>query len=220
MKDKSVGLKEPKNMKIKHKNKTGALWLAPLLLLCMAVLVFTIACQPYIDLARSALKVYLVDPQAKVADAAAVSTSGGEYPTFGNQFATIEIDSIGLFFPVYQGDTPETLSKGVCHYYGSKFPGDGENIVLDAHRTTHFASLGSVKAGDQVSLATGWGTYVYQVTDAQVVDTAHEMDFCQRTGKEQLTLITCYPFDFIGSAPQRYIVTCNLVQGTHHDWGF
>ncbi len=134
------------NRRIKSQGKVGALWIAPILLLCMAVLVFTIACQPYFKLAMSALKVYLVDPQQEVA----TTTEGGEYPNFGDQFATIQIDSIGLMYPVYQGDTPEILSLGVCHYYGSKFPGDGENIVLDAHRTTHFANLGSMKAGDKV----------------------------------------------------------------------
>lgn len=191
--------------------------MAPILLLCLSVLVLAIACRPYLDLAISAMKVFLVDPQPVTSGQ---SLENGAYPVFGEQFATIQIDNIGLNYPVYQGDTPEVLAKGVCHYYGSKFPGDSENIVFDAHRTTHFANLGGMKAGDQVVVTTGWGTYTYKMTASAIVDVAQEMDYCGRTGFEQLTLITCYPFDFLGSAPQRYIVTCELVQGTPHDWGF
>lgn len=212
------GLKKTEhNHRIKSKSKMGVFWLAPILLLCLSAIVFMVAAQPYIELARSALKVYLVDPNNITLSQ---NESNGGYPKFGEQFATIQIDSIGLLYPVYQGDTQDILLKGVCHYYGSKFPGDGNNIVLDAHRTTQFANLGQVKTGDNVVVTTGWGTYTYQMESSATVNVAQEMDYCQRTSTEQLTLITCYPFDFVGDAQQRYIVTCKLVSGAAHDWGF
>lgn len=208
-------------MKKKHqsrkdgKSRTGlAFWLAPVLLFCLTLTVFSVALIPYAKLAVSAASVYLMDSSKIVKTEKAEE---GQYPPFGSEFATIRIDKAGILFPVIQGDSLDNLTQGVCHFYGSKMPGEGGTVVLSAHRTTHFSNLGVLVPGDTVQLTTTWGDYTYSVTGTEIIDPANE-SYLNPVGEEQLVLLTCYPFHFIGSAPQRYLVKCRLVSGPPKQW--
>ncbi|MDO4289504.1 MAG: class D sortase [Eubacterium sp.] len=188
--------------------------MAPVLLFCLTLVVFSFALLPYARLAVSAASVYLVDSSKIVKTEKA---EAGVYPSFGSEFGTIRIDKAGIYFPVFQGDSLDNLNKGVCHFYGSKMPGEGGTVVLSAHRTTHFANLGVLEAGDTVEVSTTWGDYSYGVTGTQIIDPADE-SYLEAVGEEQLVLLTCYPFGFIGSAPQRYLVKCRLISGPQKEW--
>ncbi|MDO4289558.1 MAG: class D sortase [Eubacterium sp.] len=202
------------NRKVR-KNRTGLFfWTAPVLLFCLTLAVFSFALLPYAQLAVSAASVYLVDSSKIVKTEKAEE---GEYPSFGSEFGTIRIDKAGIYFPVFQGDSLDNLNKGVCHFYGSKMPGEGGTVVLSAHRTTHFSNLGVLQAGDTVNVDTTWGSYVYGVTGMEIIDPANE-SYLDDVGEEQLVLLTCYPFNFIGSAPQRYLVKCRLISGPAKQW--
>ena len=200
--------------KRRHKSRVGVLWWAPILLFGMTLLVFSFACLPYANLLVSAASVYLVDTDKVVQTKQAAP---GEYPVFGTEFAILRIDSAGVFYPVYQGDTLDSLSKGVCHFYGSAMPGEGTNVVFTAHRTTHFAELGNMQPGDQAVVSTGWGDYIYEMVDSEIIAPGNEV-YLKKTSEEQLTLLTCYRFDFMGSAPERYVVRCRLVSGVPYKW--
>lgn len=194
-------------------HKTGVFWLAPVFLLIATVAVLCVACLPYVDMAVSAFKVYLNDSSTEIAPAEA-----GKYPAFGTEFATVQIPSINLIYPVMQGDTEALLSQGVCHFYGSDLPGENSSILFTAHRTTHFSGIGALKPGDSVTVDTSWGTYEYAVDEAMILYPA-DIAGLLNASQETLYLITCYPFNFIGGAPQRYAVRCHLVSGPPHSLG-
>lgn len=131
-------------------------------------------------------------------------------PDLDQQFATIIIPNVDLKKPILHGDSQNDLAKGVGHYSGSTLPGEGGNVVLSAHRGTAFKNLEKIKIGDSVFIKTDWGTYEYKVKEINIVDknARHILD---PTDYEQLTMYTCYPFNYIGAAPKRFVVTGEYV---------
>jgi len=201
----------------KKKRKVGALWIAPIFLLCVTLIVFTVACRPYIDFAFSMARMFLVDERIEY-NGETITTAQGEFPSFGQEFGKITIDKIGVVSPIYQGDIEEILSKGAGHFYGSALPGEGSNVVISAHRNTQFTHLGELVPGDVITLDTTAGKFVYEMQDS-VIFPDYDEQYILPTSGEVLTLLTCYPFDFIGAAPDRYIVRCQLISGPENAWG-
>ncbi len=117
----------------------------------------------------------------------------------------IEMPRIGLSAVVLEGETERTLSKGVGHVTRSAYPGERGNVALAAHRDTYFAPLEQAQRGDSIWIRTPDGRFGYTVDTILVVNPGR-VDVLESTGRAELTLITCYPFYFIGSAPKRYIV--------------
>ncbi len=123
----------------------------------------------------------------------------------------IEIPRLDTAAIVEEGISTGTLWKAVGHIPGTAFPGEPGNAVLAAHRDTYFAGLGDLKVGDLVSFKSPTATYTYRVESARVVEP--DDDSVLRASKDAtLTLVTCYPFHYIGSAPQRYVVTAREEQ--------
>ncbi len=122
----------------------------------------------------------------------------------------IEIPRLDTAAIVEEGVSAGTLWKAVGHMPGTALPGQAGNAVLAGHRDTYFSGLGDLKAGDLVSFKSPTATYSYRVESARVVEP--DDDSVLSASKEAtLTLITCYPFHYIGSAPQRYVVTAREV---------
>ncbi len=117
----------------------------------------------------------------------------------------IEIPRLGLFAPVREGAEGETLRVAVGHIGGTALPGEKGNAGLAAHRNTFFRPLRDVKVGDQVVVTTAGSAFEYRVESIAVVDPT-DVSVLDPTPKETLTLVTCYPFDWVGDAPQRLIV--------------
>lgn len=132
-------------------------------------------------------------------------------PNVGEVFAKISIPAVSLKCDVYQGDDEEELSRGVGHNIYSTIPGQGGKVVLCAHRDGYFAPLKDVKVGDQVTIDTKYGTYYYQIDNIWIAKPT-DMTVTEPTNKERLTMYTCYPFNYIGSAPQRYIVEAKFLK--------
>jgi LPXTG-site transpeptidase (sortase) family protein len=105
----------------------------------------------------------------------------------------------------------EALRRAVGHVPGTAFPGEAGNVVLAGHRDMHFRPLHDARRGDLLRLVTPDGTFVYRVDDLEVVDPGHT-EVMQSTAVPQLTLITCYPFSYVGPAPQRFVVRASLLQ--------
>ena len=128
----------------------------------------------------------------------------------GDRIGSLSIPVLKQKWPIIQGTGTDALKKGVGHFIQSVLPGEEDNCVLSGHRTTVFARLGELEAGDQLIVQTSTGTYTYQVMGIRIV---HKDDrtVIVHTDHAVLTLTTCYPFHYIGSAPDRYIVSADLV---------
>lgn len=117
----------------------------------------------------------------------------------------VEIPRLRLCAMVAEGDSPHILRLAVGHVPGTALPWQSGNVALVAHRDTFFRRLGELKSGDIVRMTVPGARYSYRVTFTDIV-APDQTWVLQPSSRESLTLITCYPFHFIGSAPQRYVV--------------
>lgn len=117
----------------------------------------------------------------------------------------LEIPRIGLDVMVLSGVDPATLRRSAGLVPDTARPGKAGNVVIAAHRDTHFRPLRQVKKGDFIQITTLDGRYYYRVQWTAVVGPG-DTSVLGPTGKPSLTLITCYPFYYVGEAPQRFIV--------------
>ena len=117
----------------------------------------------------------------------------------------LEIPRIGLSAVVAEGDDETTLKVAVGHLPDTPLPWHEGNSVLAGHRDSFFRPLRRIQIGDDIQFATRYGTFRYRVTRHTVVD-PDELWVLEASATAALTLITCYPFDFVGPAPRRFIV--------------
>ncbi|PLT31108.1 class D sortase [Peribacillus deserti] len=133
-----------------------------------------------------------------------------ELPAPGESLGELTFPSLKLNVPVVQGTHDEELKKGAGHFAGSALPGQGGQVLLSGHRDTVFTKLEHLKKGDKVTFTTKYGDFVYEATSFKIVP-ADDQTVNVAKNYETLTLSTCYPFDFIGDAPDRYIIYTKLV---------
>ncbi len=126
-------------------------------------------------------------------------------PTAGSVMGRIEIPRLGVSTVVRAGSDARTLQLAVGHIPGTALPGEPGNVGLAGHRDTFFRRLADVRTDDEIRLVTPDGTFVYRVERTNVVDPA-DVWVLDPTTRPVLTLVTCYPFSYVGSAPQRFIV--------------
>lgn len=133
------------------------------------------------------------------------------YPAEGDHIGSLTIPALNRKVNIIQGTSDKELSKGVGHFTQSVLPGEEDNSVISGHRDTAFRQIGNLKIGDQLIVQTSAGTFTYEVDGTRIV---HEDDrtIIVPTDNAVLTLTTCYPFNFIGNAPDRYIVSAVLVK--------
>jgi sortase A len=123
---------------------------------------------------------------------------------------TIEIPAVGLTTRVLEGSNARTLRLAVGHIPGTALPGPSGNVGLAGHRDTFFGPLRRIKVGDEIRFTTVAGTFKYRVISLRIV-LPEAIEVLNNTQLPTLTLVTCYPFDFIGTAPQRLIVHAEMV---------
>jgi len=128
----------------------------------------------------------------------------------GDVVGRLEIPRLRLSTVVFEGADEDVLERGAGHLPGSAQPGDRGNTVLAAHRDTFFRSLRDIRIGDLVKIHTFSKDSVYIVESSRVVE-PDEVDVLKPTAAPALTLITCYPFRYIGPAPERFVVRAALV---------
>ena len=117
----------------------------------------------------------------------------------------MEIPKIGLSVMIADGIDRTTLRRAVGHVPGTALPGQTGNAALAAHRDTFFRNLGSVSKGDEILVNTRRGTFHYAVKSTEIVRPT-AVRVLRPTKSPELTLITCYPFYYLGTAPKRFIV--------------
>ena len=133
------------------------------------------------------------------------------YPEYGSKYATIEIPNIDVNLPVYFGETLEILKNGVGHSSGSYFPGEGGSIVYMGHNSKKiFRRFSELQRGDEITVTTNYGKYKYKIYDMKIIKETDVDQIPIQDEKEILMIYTCYPFNNIGYATQRYVVYSEL----------
>ena len=117
----------------------------------------------------------------------------------------VEIPRLNLNVMIREGVDGGTLQRAVGHVPSTSLPGEAGNVALAAHRDTFFLPLENIKTGDRIQVKTYSGTYEYVVESTKVV-TPRDVWVLNAVNHPTLTLVTCFPFHYIGSAPQRFIV--------------
>jgi len=130
-------------------------------------------------------------------------------PATGDVVGRLEIPRLSLSTVVFEGADADVLERGAGHLPGSALPGDRGNTVVAAHRDTFFRSLRGIRVGDVVRIHRPHKDLAYVVQSARVVE-PDEVDVMKPTQAPALTLITCYPFRYIGPAPERFVVRAVL----------
>lgn len=133
------------------------------------------------------------------------------YPEYGTKYATIEIPKIDVNLPVYFGDTLEILKNGVGHSSGSYFPGEGGSIIYMGHNSKKvFRRFSELQKGNEIIVKANYGEYKYKIYDMQLIKETDVDKLPIQKDKEILMIYTCYPFNNIGYATQRYVVYAEL----------
>jgi sortase A len=124
----------------------------------------------------------------------------------------LEIPRLGLSAMLIEGDDQKTLRRAVGHIPGTPLPGQPGNVALTGHRDTFFRPLRNIRASDIIVVTTLQGQYRYRVVSTRVVRPDNVAVLNPSAG-EILTLVTCYPFYFVGAAPDRFIVRAERLAG-------
>ncbi|PAV27672.1 class D sortase [Virgibacillus profundi] len=119
-------------------------------------------------------------------------------------FGTLEIPKLEETIAIVEGADEDALSKGVGHMTETAYPGKEEQIVLSGHRDTVFRNFGDLEIGDIFIVHMPYGDYEYEIRQTQIVP-EDDTSVVGEMGEEALVVSTCYPFDFIGSAPDRFV---------------
>lgn len=151
-------------------------------------------------------------PPKPVDERADVSVPPRVRPAAGSTMGRLEIPRLRVSAVVRAGSDARTLRLAVGHIGGTALPGEPGNVGLAAHRDTFFRRLGEIRDGDQVRFVTPDGTFTYRVEGTRVVE-PQDVWVLDPTTTPALTLVTCYPFRYVGSAPQRFVVRARLVAG-------
>lgn len=144
------------------------------------------------------------DHEVAAPAAMAIGEAAGDLKE-GDRIGRLEIPRIGISVMVLQGTEEATLIAGAGHVPGTPSPGGDGNVVIAAHRDTFFRKLEAIEPGDGIRITTIRGTYDYVVDSMETVD-PDDTSVMESRDRSELTLITCYPFYFVGSAPKRFIV--------------
>jgi sortase A len=195
------------DLRAKRRSKVGVLIGIPALLFIAGIVLITIAGYNYMKFAFYMSSLFIHDDFDRKA---VVENEDRVYPKYGEEYAELRISSADIVAPVYCGDNDQILLKGIGQFYGSRFPGEDGNTVLSGHRNSVFQNLGKVKIGEEVILETAYGKFIYEVVDIDIKD-GRDQSIVQPKDEAVLTMYTCYPFDYIGNAPDRYVVTAKEV---------
>jgi sortase A len=141
-----------------------------------------------------------VTPVAPVAHAISSVTS-----TATNLQGLLEIPSLGLRAPLYSDTSELNLNRGAGLIPGMASPGEGGNLGVAAHRDGTFRPLENIQVGAAIEVRTAAFHYIYHVTSIAVVDRT-DAGLLRHTDEPAITLVTCYPFRFVGPAPRRFVV--------------
>jgi len=117
----------------------------------------------------------------------------------------LEIPRLNLEVPLYDGASDLHMDRGAARIEGTAMPGEPGNLGVAAHRDGYFRVLKDIELGDELRITTSNGPEAYVVLELRIVD-PYAVEVLDPTEEQSVTLVTCYPFYFVGSAPDRFIV--------------
>jgi sortase A len=121
----------------------------------------------------------------------------------------IEIGSVGIKAMIAEGIDPRTLRRAVGHIPGTSLPGESGNVGIAGHRDTFFRGLRNIQRNDEITLTTSHGSFHYVVDFVELVG-PNDTEVLDESDQPLLTLVTCYPFYYVGPAPKRFVVRAHL----------
>jgi sortase A len=124
----------------------------------------------------------------------------------GDVLGRVDIPRLGISVAVLQGTSSRILRLGAGHIEGTPLPGEIGNSGIAGHRDTFFRGLKDIRSNDEIQLQTATGLFRYEVDWVKVVESNDTTVLEPSTLGSTLTLVTCYPFYFVGSAPKRFVV--------------
>ena len=130
----------------------------------------------------------------------------------GEVVGEIQVPRLDLNVMVVQGDSPASLRRAVGHLSKSALPGEWGNVALAGHRDTFFRPLRDIRLGDEIRFTTSVRSFEYVVESIEVVAPTDIRVLEPSTGHD-LTLLTCFPFYYVGPAPKRFVVRAREVDG-------
>jgi sortase A len=125
----------------------------------------------------------------------------------------LEIPRLGVSVMVVEGVDDSDLRRAVGHIPRTALPWDSGNVGIAGHRDTFFRPLRSIQRDDTITVSTLQGAYRYRVVSTNVVR-PEDIQVLYPTGRSSLTLVTCFPFEYVGAAPKRFIVRAERTPGT------
>jgi sortase A len=131
-------------------------------------------------------------------------------PLAGTLIGRLEAPTVKMSATVLEGSDDGTLSRGAGHIEDTPFPGEPGNVGIAGHRDTVFRPLRHIQVGDPLELTTADRLYKYKISKTAIVG-PNDVYVLDPTEKPTLTLVTCYPFEYVGHAPKRFIVQAQLV---------
>ena len=126
-------------------------------------------------------------------------------PAPGEPLTRLRVDRLGIDVVVAEGSDAETLNLGPGHLRESALPGSPGNSIIAGHRDGAFGQLRAARLGDVIELNDGNGPLRYRISSIDIVD-RHDRRLLAPSDRTILTLVTCYPFRYVGPAPERYVV--------------
>jgi sortase A len=135
-------------------------------------------------------------------------------PAVGAQYGQINCEEVNLAAPLYFGDDDAIFEKGAGQYVMSGIPGEGRPILIGGHDVTYFAPLEQIKVGDEVTVTTAYGMFVYRVIETKIESVEKWKNETLNGNQETLILYTCYPFgNVFGAREDRFYVICDKQSG-------
>lgn len=178
--------------------------------------------------ARLALRAFDRPQTAAVDEGSSAQPGEGEFSLWENKrvlaykesllgwttppMAVLRIDKVRLRVPVFEGTSDSILNRGAGWIAGTSRPGEPGNVGIAGHRDGFFRGLKDVAVGDRIEMTANGTTRTFVVDEIVIVD-PDDVHVLRERPRPSLTLVTCYPFYFVGSAPHRYIVHSSIVEG-------
>lgn len=138
-----------------------------------------------------------------------------DYPVGGQLYGKVKIEKLQLNVPLYFGDTEEILREGAGQFMGSVYPGELGTSLIGGHNVDDFGKLGAAQVGDEITLQTTYGNYVYRINQIEVRDKKDKEinDMIYQRNDRRVILYTCYPIDSLGLTNERLFAIGEFVSG-------
>ena len=223
----SVFLHSERKKKIMNKKLQGltAYLLLPLVFLILAYLLIYLLFSPIIDIGVSVFNMATLSAEVgtnEIRDtfkgssvfSGVVNANDITFPKYSESFGRVEIETLGTDLPLIFGDSNYQLSRGLCQYMGSSFPGTGSTVLIGGHNSSFLYNLKNIKVGDSIKITTNYGVFVYRVSGTAVKNNDDKTAYNLGEKRENLVLYTCYyGGGSLGVSSKRFFVYADFLSG-------